>query len=78
MIVAAVASVVLLVTMFAAFCKRHQISYHDGSQCPTCTENEAKRPYRGMNKSVLVDTSVVRYRPARQDAKNTAMLTRDR
>jgi hypothetical protein len=70
----ALASVlVLLIAAFAAFCKRHNISYSDKGECPTCIENQAKRPYRGMNRSVLVDSTVVRYRPLREDAKNSAL-----
>jgi hypothetical protein len=56
------------------FCKRHNVSYSNNSVCPQCATNQADRPYRGMNKPVILDRSVVKYVPARTDTTVQAEL----
>jgi len=61
--------------MSMCFCKQHQQSFSQGSQCPDCTHNAANRPYRGMNRPVILDRQVIRYTPARKDAAEGAMVS---
>jgi hypothetical protein len=58
----------------SGFCKKHNISYGNAG-CPDCNRNAAERPYRGMNKPVILDRDVIKYIPARKDTAIQALLT---
>lgn len=59
--------------MSKTVCPKHQIN-HGGRGCSQCEKNAQDRPYRGMSRSVIVQSGVIFPKPVREDAKEGALV----